>query len=283
MLLSVAFLKNKKLYEIIKFQKSEVEHKNVIISEALKDIEDSLTYSKFIQNALLPSGQKYKDCFEDYFIFFEPKEKVSGDFYWMHQSGREVYFVEVDCTGHGVPGALVSVVGANALNTCIKEKKMSQPAEILDKMAMIVGETLTSEEHNMQDGMDISLCKLNLDTLELTYAGANNPIYILNINGLKILTPNKQPVGNYEFKKPFTQETITLQKGDCVYLFSDGYADQFGGPSGKKFMYKKLRNLLENSVKLSMLEQKENLNTAFQNWKGNHEQVDDVCIIGVRL
>ncbi len=103
-------------------------------------------------------------------------------------------------------------------------------------MATIVGETLSSDEHNMQDGMDISLCKLNLDTLELTYAGANNPIYILNINGLKILTPNKQPVGNYAYKKPFTQETTNLAKGDCIYLFSDGYADQFGGPSGKKFM-----------------------------------------------
>lgn len=124
MLLSVAFIKNKKLYEIIKSQKSEVEHKNIIISEALKDIEDSLTYSKFIQNALLPSEQKYKECFEDFFILYEPKEKVSGDFYWMHQSGKEVYFCVADCTGHGVPGALVSVVGANALNTCIKKKKM---------------------------------------------------------------------------------------------------------------------------------------------------------------
>ena len=232
---------------------------------------------------MLPSTQKYKDCFEDHFIFYEPKEKVSGDFHWMHQSGREVYFCVADCTGHGVPGALVSVVGANALNTCIKEKKMTQPSEILDKMSLIVGETLTSEEHNMQDGMDISLCKLNLDTLELTYSGANNPIYILNINGLQILTPNKQPVGNYEFKKPFTQESISLKSGDCLYLFSDGYADQFGGPSGKKFMYKKLRNLLENNVNLSMSEQKNNLYNSFIDWKGSHEQVDDVCIIGVRL
>lgn len=277
-----AFIKNKKLYSIISSQKREVDQKNELISEALKDIDDSLTYSKFIQNALMPSNGKF-DCFKDFFIFFKPKEKVSGDFYWLHQEGREVYFCVADCTGHGVPGALMSVVGANALNSCVKEQKMKEPKLILDKMSALVEQTLDSDERSMKDGMDICFCKLNLDTNELTYAGANNPLYILNTSGLQILRPNKQPIGKYEHRTPFDQEQITLMKGDCLYLFSDGYADQFGGPNGKKFMYKKLRNLLENVGDLKMSEQHNTLETQFNNWKGNVEQVDDVCIIGVRL
>jgi serine phosphatase RsbU (regulator of sigma subunit) len=277
-----AFIKNKKLYSIISSQKKVVDEKNMMISEALKDIDDSLTYSKFIQDALMPSNNKF-DCFKDFFIMFKPKEKVSGDFYWLHQDGQDVYFCVADCTGHGVPGALVSVVGANALNSCVKEQHMSEPQLILDKLAEIVEYTLDSEERSMKDGMDICFCKLNLDTNKLTYAGANNPLYILNNSGLQILRPNKQPIGKYEHRKPFEQEEITLSAGDCLYLFSDGYADQFGGPKGKKFMYKKLRNILENVGQLDMSEQNKTLQEQFDNWKGNIEQVDDVCIIGVRV
>lgn len=277
-----AFIKNKKLYSIISSQKKVVDEKNMMISEALKDIDDSLTYSKFIQDALMPSNNKF-DCFKDFFIMFKPKEKVSGDFYWLHQSGQDVYFCVADCTGHGVPGALVSVVGANALNSCVKEQHMSEPKLISDKLAEIVEYTLDSEERSMKDGMDICFCKLNLDTNKLTYAGANNPLYNLNNSGLQILRPNKQPIGKYEHRKPFEQEEITLSAGDCLYLFSDGYADQFGGPNGKKFMYKKLRNILENVGQLDMNEQNKTLQEQFDNWKGNIEQVDDVCIIGVRV
>ncbi len=280
--LSYAFIKNKKLYSIISSQKKEVEEKNMMISEALKDIDDSLTYSKFIQNALMPSNNKF-ECFKDYFIMFRPKDKVSGDFYWMHKENNTVYFCVADCTGHGVPGALMSVVGANALNSCIKEQKMTEPSLILDKLAEIVEYTLDSDERSMKDGMDMCFCKLDLDTNELTYAGANNPLYILNITGLQILRPNKQPIGRYEHRKPFSQEKLKLTSGDCLYLFSDGYADQFGGPNGKKFMYKKLRNILENSGNLAMKDQNDTLQLQFDNWKGNIEQVDDVCIMGVRV
>ena len=150
-------------------------------------------------------------------------------------------------------------------------------------MSEIVEYTLDSEDKSLKDGMDICFCKLNLDTNELTYAGANNPLYILNQSGLQILRPNKQPIGKYDHRKPFAQEQVTLSKGDCLYLFSDGYADQFGGPNGKKFMYKKLRNLLENVNKLDMSEQHENLQTQFDMWKGNVEQVDDVCVVGIRI
>ena len=277
-----AFVKNKKLYSIITAQKKEVDEKNMMISEALKDIDDSLTYSKFIQNALMPSQNKF-ECFKDYFIMFKPKEKVSGDFYWLHQEGNIVYLCVADCTGHGVPGALMSVVGANALNSCVKEQKMTEPNLILDKMSEIVEYTLDSEDKSLKDGMDICFCKLNLETNELTYSGANNPLYILNVSGLQILRPNKQPIGKYDHRTPFSQEKIKLSLGDCLYLFSDGYADQFGGPNGKKFMYKKLRNLLENVGKLNMTEQHENLQTQFEKWKGSIEQVDDVCIVGIRL
>ena len=280
--LAYAFVKNKKLYGIISNQKKVVDEKNMMISEALKDIDDSLTYSKFIQNALMPSNSKF-DCFKDYFIMFKPKEKVSGDFYWLHQEGDVVYFCVADCTGHGVPGALVSVVGANALNSCIKEQKMTEPKLILDKLSEIVEYTLDSEDRSMKDGMDICFCKLDLKTKELTYAGANNPLYIINVSGLQILRPNKQTIGKYDHRLPFTQEKMTLNAGDCLYLFSDGYADQFGGPNGKKFMYKKLRNILENSSKLAMADQNKTLQTQFESWKGNVEQVDDVCVIGVRI
>jgi serine phosphatase RsbU (regulator of sigma subunit) len=277
-----AFVKNKKLYGIISTQKQEVEKKNHLISEALKDIDDSLTYSKFIQNALLPRDKSF-EVFKDNFILFKPKDKVSGDFYWLYKNNNLVYFCVADCTGHGVPGALVSVVGANALNSCLKEYKLTEPKDILDKMSVLVEETLSSEERNMKDGMDLTFCRLNLDNNELVYSGANNPLYILSNKGLQILSPNKQPIGSFEYRKPFTQEHIILNSGDCLYLFSDGYADQFGGPNGKKYMYKRLRGLLENVTQLPLQDQKNTLETEFESWKGSHEQIDDVCIVGIRV
>jgi len=280
--LAYAFIKNKKLYSIISLQKKEVEQKNTIISEALKDIDDSLTYSKFIQNALLPSDKSF-EIFEDFFILFKPKEKVSGDFYWLYQKENVVYFCVADCTGHGVPGALVSVVGANALNSCLKEFKLTEPGAILDKMATIVEETLFSQDRNMRDGMDLALCKLDLHTNVLTFSGANNPLYVISASGIQILATNKQPVGKFENRKPFNQERIQLEKGDCLYLFTDGFADQFGGPKGKKFMYKKFRDLLEKNTLLQLSEQKDELNTQFEQWRGSLEQIDDVCVIGVRV
>ncbi|MCB9196496.1 MAG: serine/threonine-protein phosphatase, partial [Flavobacteriales bacterium] len=188
-----------------------------------------------------------------------------------------------DCTGHGVPGAMVSVVGMNALDASVTGEKISSPGKILDRLSEIVERTFSNEDTAMKDGMDIAFCRLNKQTKELTFSGANNPLYVVNKKGLTILKPNKQPIGKYDGRKSFDEESIQLSEGDAIYLFSDGYADQFGGPKGKKFMYKTLRLIIEENRNNSMKEQKEILLKAFLDWKEGYEQVDDVCIVGVRV
>ncbi len=280
--LAFAFFKNKKLYAIIHRQKELVDEKNQVISDALKDIDASLTYSHFIQNALLPSPDEL-NVFRDSFILYRPKEKVSGDFYWMYRDEEQLYFCVADCTGHGVPGALVSVVGINALNSVVKELKITEPGKILDKVSELVRGSLSSSQRNVKDGMDLAFCKLDMRTKTLSFAGANNPLYIVNANGVQILKPNKQPIGEHASNEPFEESTLILSEGDAIYLFTDGYADQFGGPNQKKFMYKQMRDLLENIYLQDMEQQQQILESTFENWKGSSDQVDDVCIWGVRI
>ena len=202
----------------------------------------------------------------------------------MAEKNDIVFVAAGDCTGHGVPGAMVSVVCSNALNRAVKEFGITEPGKILDKVRDLVIETFEkSEKEDIKDGMDISLCTFNSKTKEVQWSGANNPLWYIQDTEIKEITADKQPIGNSDNPKPFTTHTIKLNDGDEVYLFTDGYADQFGGPKGKKYKYKQLEQKVLEGRNLDMNVQRNNLNTSFEAWKGNLEQVDDVLIIGIRV
>ncbi len=299
-------LKNSnKQKQLIEQQKFEVEQQKIIVDNKNKEITDSIIYARRIQQAILPPKEVLSKNLENGFILYKPKDVVSGDFYWMESSNintngaleKAVFLAAADCTGHGVPGAMVSVVCNNALNRAVREFKLTNPAEILDKVRLLVIETFEKSEEEVNDGMDIALCSLTFQipsaelnesetVATLQYAGANNALYMVKTNDKEKLVeikPNKQPIGKVDNPEPFTQHTIKLQKGDTIYMFTDGFADQFGGKKGKKLMYKPFKNLLLSIQDKTMNEQKTMLEQYFEDWKGNLEQVDDVCVIGVRI
>jgi ligand-binding sensor domain-containing protein/serine phosphatase RsbU (regulator of sigma subunit) len=281
--------------EIVK-QKEEVEKKNALIEaqktlveEKNKDIMDSITYAKRLQEAILPPTQLIKTNFPDSFVLYRPKDIVAGDFYWMEKSGDTILLAACDCTGHGVPGAMVSVVCSNALNRALKEFKIKETGKLLDQTRKLVIETFEKSESNVNDGMDISFCAINLKEATLEWSGANNPLWIITSTSedkkpeLKELQPDKQSIGKQDGQKPFKTHSVKLNKGDTLYLFTDGYPDQFGGPKGKKFKYQQLVQILTETVSLPLEWQRNVLDKMFTDWKGALEQVDDVLIIGVRI
>ncbi len=300
---------NERLEEVIKErtaevvrQKEEIEIQKELVDEKNRDILDSIKYAERIQTAILPPQKLVHQTFKDAFVLFKPKDIVSGDFYWMEVIDDAIYFAAVDCTGHGVPGAMVSVVGHNGLNRCVKEFGLTTPAKILDKLTQLVEETFEKSENQMRDGMDIGLCKVHLKTRVVEYAGANNPLWIISKNehitmGGDSLEPSiseagghlfevkadKQPIGWYENRKPYTNHTLQLNENDRAYLFSDGYADQFGGPKGKKLKYKPFKQLLLSTLGSGMNDQMAKIDSEFEQWKGRYEQVDDVCVFGIQL
>jgi serine phosphatase RsbU (regulator of sigma subunit)/Tfp pilus assembly protein PilF len=260
--------------DIITKQRDLVEEKN-------KEITDSITYAKRIQNAILPSKKVVKEFLQDSFILYKPKDIVAGDFYWMESVGEKVLFAAADCTGHGVPGAMVSVVCNNGLNRSVREHGLTDPGEILDKTRAIVVAEFEKSEEEVQDGMDIALC--SLEGNKLHYAGAHNPLWIIRNGELIETKANKQPIGKFENPEPYTTHIIELEKGDTFYIFSDGYADQFGGEKGKKMKSENFKKLLLSVQKESMDAQLEIINKTFEDWRGDLEQLDDVCLIGVRV
>jgi len=262
----------------------ELEEKNKEISQKNTEIIDSITYAKRLQQAILPPEEEIYNSVPDSFILYKPKDIVAGDFYFAEHKDDYFFVAAADCTGHGVPGAMVSLVCSNALNKAVSELALKKPGEILDKVTEMVVDTFKKGHTDIKDGMDISLCVINTKTREVAWAGANNPLwYINNDNELKEITANKQPVGKSEKYTSFTTHVLNLAKGTLVYLFTDGYADQFGGPKGKKFKYKQLADLIFRNKDLPMSEQRLALDSTFTDWKGNIEQVDDVCIIGIKL
>jgi phosphoserine phosphatase RsbU/P len=270
----------------------QLEEKNEIIEEKNKDISDSINYAQRIQQAILPPLEKLDKVLNEYFVLYKPKDVVSGDFYWHaavkttplnnEPSYNIVVLAAVDCTGHGVPGALMSIIGSTILNQTATNAAINTPAEALSYLNKEVTKSLNS----IKDGMDMSLCSINFEKMELQYAGANNPIYIVRNKEFKEIKADKKAIGadieNAEIKT-FTNHTIPLQKGDSIYLFTDGYADQFGGPNGKKFKYKKFQELLIEIQDNTIEEQKHILNFHHEQWKGTLEQVDDILVIGVRI
>lgn len=291
--------------EEIEKQKDEVEHQRRLLEVKNNDITSSINYAKRLQEALLPNREVIDKYLKEYFIVYKPKDIVSGDFYWMEHvngtPGEDVtLFATVDCTGHGVPGAFVSVVGNSGLNRAVNEFGLRQPAAILDKLNEIVVDTLNKGDQELRDGMDISLCSFDFNKMELQFAGANNSVYVFrkdiitmphNLNGsskfykddLLEIKANKQPVGFYEFRQNFKNNSIKLQKGDVIYLFSDGYTDQFGGPDSKKYNAVRFKNFLLTIYDKPMSVQKILIEEEFEKWKGDEEQIDDVIVTGIRV
>ena len=262
-------------------QRDELSKQKEIVEEAHKEIRDSIQYAKRIQSAILPSYKLVKEYLPESFILFKPKDIVAGDFYWMEHKDGKVLFAAADCTGHGVPGAMVSVVCNNGLNRCVREHGLTEPGKILDKTRQIVIHQFEKSQEEVKDGMDIALCSLEGNTLK--YAGANNPLWIIRNGEVLETKANKQPIGKFDKPQPYTTHTFELQKGDAIYIFSDGFSDQFGGEKGKKFKPANLRKLLLSIQNESMERQRVIIDTVFKEWTGNLEQVDDVCLIGVKI
>lgn len=268
---------------ITRKQKGIIERQKDLVEEKQKEILDSITYAKRLQDAILPPLSLFKEHFSENFILYKPKDIVAGDFYWMEKLEDSILIAVADCTGHGVPGAMVSVVCSTALNRTVLEFGITEPGKILDKTREIVLETFAKSHKDVKDGMDISLASINMKNLEIQWAGANNPLWYIAGDELISITADKQPIGSSFDSQPFKTHLLQFKKGDILFLFTDGYADQFGGEKGKKFKYTPLKELLLHNATLPMSEQERLLESTFENWKQGVEQVDDVCIVGVRL
>jgi len=308
-----AYRDKNKANDTLREQKAEIEEKNSLLKNAndeilsakheievkSEEILDSINYAKRIQDAILPPTSYWHEQLKSSFVLFLPKDIVAGEFYWMERVGDTVLFAAADCTGHGVPGAMVSVVCHNALNRAVREFGMTEPAKILDKVTDLVIETFEKSDEEVKDGMDISLCALHLDKMELEYAGAHNPMWLIregnadfeglekniDLEGVSMyeIKGDKQPIGKFAYRQAFTNHLIELKKGDLIYLSSDGFPDQFGGPKGKKLKSKSFKKMLLNLKGMPLSDQKDFLESEFDKWMGDFEQLDDVCVIGFEI
>jgi serine phosphatase RsbU (regulator of sigma subunit)/Tfp pilus assembly protein PilF len=279
-------------------QKKIIEEKNRIVENKNREILDSINYARRIQVAILPSREYILNRLPKHFVIYEPKDIVAGDFYWLVSTlagktetsevideANDTWLAVADCTGHGVPGALMSVVCHNALNRSLREFEMKNTADLLDKTREIIVDDLSKNDLQVNDGMDISLCRINHQSKQIEWSGANSSLLVFRMatNELEVVKGNKQPIGVYKELMPFTAQTIQLNSGDRVYLFTDGFADQFGGPLGKKLMSKRMKEWILKTSQLSLHEQRSYLMDQFNAWKGDQEQVDDVCLIGFEV
>lgn len=291
--------------DLAKKRFEEAEKQKALVEEKNKEITHSINYARRLQHAILPPEDEVQTLFPGSFVLYIPKDIVAGDFYWMEQNESDanwVFFSVADCTGHGVPGAMVSVVCANALNRSIKEFRLTRPNEILDKTSALVEEAFEKGGERILDGMDAVLCAFNFQTKELLYAGAFNPLWIvsatekLNTNSqyqtialgwsdnfLHEIKANKQPVGKYDKRVPYSIHSVQLEKGDWIYLSTDGFADQFGGPKKKKYKSLNFKKLLLSLSNNSGTKQAEKLNQEIHTWSEGIPQVDDICVMGIRV
>lgn len=276
--------------EIISQKEQETSKQKHLLELKNREITDSINYAKRIQAAILPPAKIVKEYLKDSFILYIPRDIVAGDFYWMEQTENGLIFAAADCTGHGVPGAMVSVLCNNALNRSVREYKLIDPAAILNVTREIIIAEFDKAESEVNDGMDVSICTLQDNGnkgKKLLWAGANSPLWIVRNKQLIEFSPNKQPIGKYEFAESFKQHEIELQEGDCIYLSTDGFKDQFGGNKlfgkDKKLKSTLMKSFLCEISELEMDVQQKKLNDFFYEWKGENEQVDDVCVIGVKV
>ncbi|HLP14401.1 MAG TPA: tetratricopeptide repeat protein [Flavobacteriales bacterium] len=273
-------------YNLKKKSNKEISLQKAIIESKNHEIMDSITYAKRLQEAILPSHELLEKNFAAWTVLYKPKDIVAGDFYWMEETKENIIVAVADCTGHGVPGAMVSVVGANALNRCVKEFGLEKPNEILDKLSQLVEETFTGSKNanaSINDGMDISLIAMSKKSNKLWWSGANNPLVIARNGECIEKIADKQPVGKFAARKPFTLHEVVLEKNDTIWLFTDGYADQFGGKEkagGKKFKYSNFKKVLLESTSTKGADQ--NLDAIITQWQGELEQTDDICVMGLK-
>ncbi len=273
--------------QITRKQRNIISDQKAIVDEKQKEILDSITYAKRIQQAILPSNKFIEENLSNYFILYKPKDIVAGDFYWITESQNKIdsklYVAVCDCTGHGVPGAMVSVICNNALNRALIEFEETLPGKIFDKARSLILENFEKSDEEVKDGMDATLCALDTKLNKLWWSGANIPLWIIREHELIEIKPDKQPIGKGYENKVFTTHEIALQKNDTIFLFSDGFADQFGGEKNKKMTKAKFKENLLKIAALSMAEQKQELELFYENYKGIEEQVDDVCVLGFRV
>lgn len=265
----------------------KIEEQKQEIEILLKHTTDSIVYAKRIQEAILPPLGYIREVLPNSFFLYRPKDIVSGDFYWVDQKEDKVIFAAIDCTGHGVPGAFMTIIGHNGLSKAINYVEDANPAAVLDALNKEVSETFKqhNQESSIKDGMDAAMCTIDFKTRELQFAGAYNPLFLIRDNDVIEIKGNKFPIGEFlgEEKQSFTNNVVQLNEGETIYIFSDGYADQFGGPKGKKFMFKRFRELLLSIQEKSMDEQRSILNREIDIWRGDLEQVDDIIVIGLRV
>ncbi|MBC7861849.1 MAG: SpoIIE family protein phosphatase, partial [Bacteroidia bacterium] len=287
-------VRNKNLKKAKQVLEKEVEKrtielaiKNEELAEKNKDITDSIRYAKRLQDASLPNTEAVRKLFPESFVFFKPKDIVSGDFYWCEKRNGITYCAVIDCTGHGVPGAFLSIIANNLLNEAFANESSGEPAKILDRVNQLASKALsgTIDEYKIRDGMDIALLAVDEKAGKAQFSGAYNALYVVRNSNLKEYKANSISIGSYEpgNTDKYTNNEIAISKGDQIYLFTDGYADQFGGEKGKKFKYRSFQNLLVSNNTMDPAQQKRSLDIAFNEWRGDLEQVDDVCVIGIRV
>lgn len=293
--------RKRRLNDFLSEKNTVINEQKQVVEEKNKSISASIAYAQRLQAAILPKRSEMEEYFSESFLIFKPKDVVSGDFYWFEYRNNTIYIAAADCTGHGVPGAMVSVVCSNALSRVLKEFNVMEPGKILTRTRSMVMETFGRSDEQVEDGMDISLCAINLQTKKVVFSGANNPLWIVRRNellakdiGLDRITAgeshslleykgNKQPVGPFPMMNDFTDEQIDIYEGDVLYLFSDGFSDQFGGKEGKKFMTSRLKMALLKRCEMPLSDQETDIEQLFMKWKGELDQVDDVCMIAVKI
>ena len=264
----------------------EVIEKSLKLEHAYREIKDSINYAKRIQDSILPAYKMISESFAKSFIFYRPKDIVCGDFYWYAKQGEDILIAVFDCTGHGVPGALMTVIGNSLLNQIVASSDTTNPAKILEHLDKKLHDTLKQHGNIVtNDGMDAVVCRYRPAKKELTFAGAKRPLYMFKAGELLEIKGNKSPIGSFghEFDKQFTVHRFNINPGDSIYLFSDGVQDQFGGGDGKKFLVKRFRDLLVNSQNLTMNEQGKQIDKVLSNWQGKHDQTDDMLCIGIQF
>lgn len=275
---------NRMLEEKVQERTLDLQHEKKIVETKNQEIVDSIEYALRIQTAILPPLRVVKQYLNDSFILYKPKDIVAGDFYWMETIDDLVLFAACDCTGHGVSGAMVSVLCNNALNRAVREYNLLQPAAILNKTTEIVIESFSKSEEEIKDGMDISICAYNIKTRTLEWAGANNPLWLIKDGEFVEIKGDKRSIGMYEDIRPFTNHQLTLGEGDIIYIFSDGYADQFGGENGERKLTKRgFKELILSIQNISMQNQGKVLDKFTTDYRGTGDQTDDILVMGVKL
>jgi serine phosphatase RsbU (regulator of sigma subunit) len=274
------------LREIIKERTAEVVRQKDEIEEKNKEITDSIHYASRIQSAILPPADNLESNVSDHFILYMPRDIVSGDFYWINSDKNKLITVAADCTGHGVPGAFMSMLGVAFLNEIVKKNDQTRADEILNQLRVSIIKSLrqTGKEGENKDGMDIALCVYDLEKMKLQFAGANNPLYHIRNEELLVYKADKMPIGIHSrVNENFTLQEIDLIKGDIFYTFSDGYIDQFGGPEEKKFLSKQFREFLLTIHKENLKTQQQLLKEKIIDWMSNTTQIDDILVMGIKI